>query len=231
MTRMKHGLGGTKKDSLLKTLVVTIMSSLLFSSSHGQTAETVSSAKSSQGQPFWRATVMDNEPVLFIRNEGEPFATGKLLFMPSAQPTIMAPDLVMKYEEGKDYVWKSGSDTIELTAGTRIPFKTSAEMVPSPGSPNTMMGVLFSEGHFFHDLQVQVSYPHAADWPLQDAPPAQLLTAVLPNSMSNNRSSSWPLATALPLARMPPVSWGPRHINRLTRSWWPTRCSNALARR
>jgi len=179
MTRMKHGLGGTKKDSLLKTLVVTIMSSLLFSSSHGQTAETVSSAKSSQGQPFWRATVMDNEPVLFIRNEGKPFATGKLLFMPSGQPTIMAPDLVMKYEEGKDYVWKPGSDTIELTAGTRIPFKTSAEMVPSPGSPNTMMGVLFSEGHFFHDLQVQVSYPHAADWPLQDAPPTQLLTRSL----------------------------------------------------
>jgi hypothetical protein len=37
------------------------------------------------------------------------------------------------------------------------------------------MGVLFSEGRFFHDLQVQVSYPHAADWPLPDAPEPQRL--------------------------------------------------------
>jgi lysophospholipase L1-like esterase len=66
-----------------------------------------------------------------------------------------------------------------LTAGTRIPFKTSAEMVPPAGSPNTLLGVLFSEGRFFHDLQVLVSYPHAADWPLQDAPQAQLLTRSL----------------------------------------------------
>ena len=118
---------------------------------------------------------MENEPVLFIKSEGKPAATGKLLFMPSAKPTVLAPDLVMKYEEGKDYVWKSGSNTIELTAGTRIPFKTSVEMVPPSGSPNTLMGVLFSEGRFFHDLQVQVSYPHADVWPLQDTPQAQRL--------------------------------------------------------
>jgi lysophospholipase L1-like esterase len=49
-------------------------------------------------------------------------------------------------------------------------------MVPPPGSPNTLMGVLFSEGRFFHDLQVQVSYKHAADWPLPEAPEAQQLT-------------------------------------------------------
>ena len=156
-----------------------MMIATLTIASHGQTSKPVSSAKSSLGQPFWRAKVMENEPVLFIRNEGKPFATGKLLFMPSAKPTIMAPDLVMKYEEGKDYVWKPGSNIIELTAGTRIPFKTSAEMVPPPGSPNTMMGVLFAEGYFFHDLQVQVSYPHVDKWPLQDAPPAQRLTRSL----------------------------------------------------
>ena len=152
-----------------------MMIATLTIASHGQTTAPASAAKSSQGHPFWRGKVMENEPVLFIQNEGKPAAKGKLLFVPSAKPTVMAPDLVMKYEEGKDYVWKPGSNTIELTAGTRIPFKTSAEMVPPPGSPNTLMGVLFSEGRFFHDLQVQVSYPHAGDWPLQDAPPAQRL--------------------------------------------------------
>ncbi|MCX6924758.1 MAG: SGNH/GDSL hydrolase family protein [Verrucomicrobia bacterium] len=164
----------------MKTIITTaIMIAPLNTASHGQTTTPAVSARSSQGQPFWRGKVMENEPVLFIRNEGKPAATGKLLFIPSAKPTVMAPDLVLKYEEGKDYLWKPGSNIIELTTGTRIPFKTSAEMVPPPGSPNTLMGVLFSEGRFFHDLQVQVSYPHAADWPLQDEPQAQRLTTSL----------------------------------------------------
>jgi acyl-CoA thioesterase-1 len=127
-------------------------------------------------QPFWRSKVMENEPVLFVQDEGRSVASGKLLFVPSAKPTVIAPDLVMIYEEGKDYLWKPGSDTIELTAGSRIPFKTAAQMVPPPGSPNTLQGVLFSEGRFFHDLQVQVTYPHAGLWPLPDAPQAQRLT-------------------------------------------------------
>ena len=164
-----------------------MMIATLTIASHGQTTAPAAAARSSQGQPFWRGKMMENEPVLFIRNEGKPAATGKLLFVPSAKPTVMAPDLVMKYEEGKDYVWKPGSNTIELTAGTRIPFKTSAEMVPPPGSPNTLMGVLFSEGRFFHDLQVQVSYNHDGVWPLPEAPEAQRLTRSLAKLKAKQR--------------------------------------------
>ncbi|MSR63458.1 MAG: SGNH/GDSL hydrolase family protein [Planctomycetes bacterium] len=122
------------------------------------------------GQPFWKSTLMANEPVLFVQEAGQPVAAGRLLFVPSAKPTIQAPDLQTTYEEGRDYLWHAGSSCIVLSAGSRIPFKTSAEMVPPPGSPNTLQGVLFFEGRFFHDLQVQVSYPHAGTWPLQDPP-------------------------------------------------------------
>jgi len=131
--------------------------------------------KNPSGLPFWRSKVMENEPVLFVQDAGKPVASGKLLFVPSKNPAIASPDLALTYEEGRDYLWQPGSDTIELTAGSRIPFKTAAEMAPPPGSPDTMMGVLFHEGRFFHDLQVQVTYPHAASWPLPDAPQPQLL--------------------------------------------------------
>ena len=122
---------------------------------------------------------MKNEPVLFIKEEGATAATGRLLFTPSSKPTITAPDLVMRYVEGKDYIWKPRSNLVELTASSRIPFKTAGEMVPPPGSPNTLMGVLFFEGHYFHDLQVQATYDHNETWPLHDSPQADRLTRSL----------------------------------------------------
>ncbi len=113
---------------------------------------------------------MDNEPVLFIREAGQILATGKLLFVPTKKPTIKSPDLETTYNEGTDYRWKPGSKMIELIEGSQIPFKTHAEMVPPAGSPNMLMGVLFSEGRYFHDLQVQISYPHAPSWPQKNPP-------------------------------------------------------------
>lgn len=118
-------------------------------------------------QPFWKSKIMRNEPVLFVKEEGAEIATGRLLFKAGDKLKITSPDLKTLYENGKDYVWKPGSDTIELKVGSRIPFKTSSEMVPPRGSPNTYSGVLFSEGRFFHDLQVQVTYQHAGKWDWQ----------------------------------------------------------------
>ena len=134
----------------------------------------------SLGEPFWRSKAMDNEPVLFIQEKGKPLATGKLLFIPSEAFKITHPDQVMQYKEGKDFTWKPGTNIIELTFTSRIPFKTAAQMVPPAGSPNMFATVLHSEGHFFHDLQVQVSYWHTTDaWPLPDKPQPEQLTRVL----------------------------------------------------
>jgi len=134
----------------------------------------------SLGDPFWRSQAMDNEPVLFIQEEGNPLATGKLLFIPSEKFRITHPDQVMQYVEGKDYTWKPGTNVIELTFTSRIPFKTAAQMMPPKGSPNMFATVLHSEGHFFHDLQVQVSYWHKTDpWPVPDKQQPEQLPRVL----------------------------------------------------
>ena len=135
--------------------------------------------KTALREPFWNSKVMENEPVLFVQENDKPVATGKLLFTPSGKLKITHPDVVMTYEEGKDYIWKPETGMIELTSSSRIPFKTSAQMTPPPGSPNTLLGHLFSEGHFFHDLQVQVTYQHDDAFAWQPVPPAQLLTRSL----------------------------------------------------
>ena len=132
------------------------------------------------GAPLWRSEASDNEPVLFIQEEGKKLATGKLLFIPSEKFRITHPDQVMQYEEGKDFTWKPGTNIIELTFSSRIPFKTAAQMVPPKGSPNMFATVLHSEGHFFHDLQVQVSYWHKNDkWPVAVKQQPEQLTRVL----------------------------------------------------
>ena len=115
---------------------------------------------------------MKNEPILFIQEEGHPCATGKLLFIPTSQPELTSPDYVQKYEAGKDYNWTPGTAIIELTSGSRIPFKTGAQMKPETGGKE---GRLWNEGHYFHDLQVQASYPHADVWTWQPVPIAQSL--------------------------------------------------------
>ena len=113
------------------------------------------------GDPFWSSKVMENEPILFIQQEGQHAPSGKLLFIPRNKPAITHPDLVTKYEAGKDYIWKTGTDTIELTPDSKIHFKTSADMKPATGG---LGGRLFSEGHYFHDLQVQATYEHDGAW-------------------------------------------------------------------
>ncbi len=118
-------------------------------------------------EPFWNSTKMDCEPVFFVKDKGQDFATAKLLFVPAAPPALRSPDLATVYEPGKDFTWKSGSNVIELLKDSRIPFKTVEEMSPPKGAKNTLQGVLWSEGHFFHDLQPQASYEHAGLWTWQ----------------------------------------------------------------
>jgi acyl-CoA thioesterase-1 len=132
------------------------------------------------GEPLWRTVASDNEPVLFILEEGKQLATGKLLFIPSEKFRVAHPDLKMQYDEGKDYTWKPGTNSIELTPNSRIPFKTHAQMMPPKDSPNMFATVLHSEGRFFHDLQVQVSYWHKTDlWPEPYKQQPERLTRVL----------------------------------------------------
>jgi len=116
------------------------------------------------GRPVWSGSCIKNEPMLFIQEEGQKTATARLLFNPSGGVVITSPDLLTTYEEGKDYILKHGSNVVELTESSRIPFKTHAQMFPPKGSPNMFGDVLHSEGHFFHDLQVQASYVYREKW-------------------------------------------------------------------
>jgi lysophospholipase L1-like esterase len=154
---------------------------LVFLSAALPAAQKAPSPPPTAGPPIWATTSLQNEPLLFLQEEGQSTATAKLLFIPSAGFKITHPDLSMTYHPEKDYVWTPGSKLVTLTVSSRIPFKTQAQMLPPKGSPNMFADVLHSEGHFFHDLQVQASYRTSEKWE-GPVPPSE--TEKLKNTVS-----------------------------------------------
>jgi lysophospholipase L1-like esterase len=114
---------------------------------------------------------MDREPVLFVTEAGQPLATARLLFTPTKITRITGPAGVPQYVQGMDFVWKPGTNLLTLTADSRIPFKTQAQMHPMVGEPHSFAsggganrGLLWSEGNFFQTLQVEATYDHDETW-------------------------------------------------------------------
>ena len=121
--------------------------------------------------PFWKSATMEGESVLFVRErDGDP-PQASLLFPPTRILSVKSASGLVVYEAGRDYAWSPGERTIALPAGSRIPFKTRAELYPPKGAPQSIEGrrgesgsLFFSEGHVFHDLQAAVTYTHDERW-------------------------------------------------------------------
>ncbi len=127
---------------------------------------------------------MEAEPILFIGAD-RASATAQLLHAPSEAPVLKDARGTVTYELQKDYLWTAGSRDISLTATSRIPFKTIAELHPAPHAPNAYASsrdgkswMLYGAGSFWHDMQCHAFYPAMKDdWQapqVSPAPEAQL---------------------------------------------------------
>jgi acyl-CoA thioesterase-1 len=118
------------------------------------------------------------EPLLFT-GETKVTATAQLLHLPQAAPELVSGDLSANFSAGKDFTWEAGTRTLKLTADSRIPFKTSAELHPAPNAPNaykaqrgTDAWMFFGPGRVLHDLQCKADYVSADDWKSPAVTPA-----------------------------------------------------------
>lgn len=119
--------------------------------------------------PVWSATALDRDPLFFMRAEGQPAASARLLLVPKGPPQLTKATGDVSYEAGKDFIWQPGSREIVLPPKTRIPFRT--QVLLPPGSPDSIAAsrdgkthLLYGEGHFFHDQQVTAAYEPAEPW-------------------------------------------------------------------
>jgi lysophospholipase L1-like esterase len=121
--------------------------------------------------PVWSASVIDADPLFFVQPEGAAAASARLLLVPEAMPRLVKATRDVAYVAGQDFTWEPGSREIVLTPRSAIPFRTHAQILLPPGSPDSIAAsrdgkkhLLFGEGAFFHNQQVSASYEPAERW-------------------------------------------------------------------
>ncbi len=120
----------------------------------------------------WDGGPVDRESVLFIKGaDGKPSA--RLLFDAERVLALNSADGLRSFEEGRDYQLAPDNSGLVLPPGSRITSLDGSDLFPPKGSPNSIghraghpeTSLLFDNGHFFHDKQVEVSYvPRPAKW-------------------------------------------------------------------
>jgi acyl-CoA thioesterase-1 len=120
----------------------------------------------------WDKGDVHRESVLFVRGKNGP-PSAKLLFDAERVLTVQGADGVRSFVAGRDYQVAPDGSGLELVPGSRIAFLEETKLFPPKGSANSIghragqpeTNVLFDNGHFFHDRQVEVGYvPRLAEW-------------------------------------------------------------------
>ncbi len=124
---------------------------------------------------------------LFFHGESKSTAKAQLLHLPKAAPKLALANGTAEFEAGRDFQWSPDSRVLTLTADSRIPFKTTAELHPAPNTPNSYRAqkgtdawMFFGPGRGMHDLTCLAAYMTNDDWqpPAVPAAPDEQLGAV-----------------------------------------------------
>ncbi len=110
--------------------------------------------------PIWDTDVVYGESFTMYRDKNGEICA-KFLYEPEQIIEVTSADLETTYEEGKDYTVRDGK--LFLTENTAIPFMEYEEIFMKEPIQDRCFAypegyLLFSEGHFFHDRQIAVTY-------------------------------------------------------------------------
>lgn len=117
-------------------------------------------------QPFWTSDVIHGESLIFFRAEEDGPAVGKLLFTPSEIVSVKSADGKTTYVVDKDFRWDEKAGGLVALPESKLPILTQNDLYPLPNTPRSYphkagdptRHMLFDNGHWFHDQQVEVTY-------------------------------------------------------------------------
>lgn len=113
----------------------------------------------------WLLGTIHREGLFFVKGtEGKPSA--RLLFDAEKVLAVHRADGKQTFEADKDFQLSADGASLVLPETSRILFRKEAELYPMKGAANSIgqragqpdTNLLFGEGHFYHDQQVEVSY-------------------------------------------------------------------------
>ena len=138
--------------------------------------------------PFWESDVVDQESVLFIRDNDTGVARASLLFPIKDIISVRDASGQMTYTEGIDYRYTQGATEIEVPVDSGIVTKAAADLrVPDGSQPYRLTHrdgkgeIRFGAKLEYHKMQTWVTYSKADDsWPVELASfdPQQLPHAI-----------------------------------------------------
>lgn len=121
-------------------------------------------------RPFWIGDVVAGESVLFIHDDGNGSARASVLFPVQEILTVTNSDGSVKYENGRDYVWKQGSREITLPPGSRIVSKSPQELRRPAGTQRHALThkdgngeILFGGQLEYAQMQTCITYRHETE--------------------------------------------------------------------
>ncbi len=129
----------------------------------------------------WDSGTIHRESVLFLKG-ADGVASVRLLYDADRVLAVGTADGARTFEEGRDYEVSRDRTSLILPPDSGIPLLNAADLFRPKGSPRSLghkagdpeTSVLFDNEHFFHDLQVEVTYvPRDPKW---DAPRPSLAT-------------------------------------------------------
>ncbi|MBQ7500135.1 MAG: SGNH/GDSL hydrolase family protein [Clostridia bacterium] len=133
-------------------------------------------------EPVWRAETVYAESVTFVKDDdGSAFAP--LLYKPGKIIKVTDAREERVYVEGRDYVMAE-TGVVRLPESDMFAFDISElepeDPVPGQYFPAEDRNIFFTEGHFFHDRQISVTYePAVNDW---DGPVPTSALDILPHA-------------------------------------------------
>jgi lysophospholipase L1-like esterase len=122
--------------------------------------------------PFWRSKRMYGESLFFIREPNAKYACARLLFPPNGEVELRSASQEIQYKPGIDYSTDLELGIVSLLPDSKIPFTDIKKLYCNRGQEhaiahkrdNENVWLYLGEGHYFHDLQIEVSYRHDSKW-------------------------------------------------------------------